>query len=281
MTPRDAARFFGGRVSKYDAAYERVDSGGHVVRARMATAERLLGRGPGSVLDAGMGPGRMCAELARLGWTVSGVDAAEEMVEVARTRLPDARERLLVGTIEDLPFPDASFDAVVATGVLEYSQVPRAVAELARVLRPGGLAVVSYPNNLAFFSVWNTRVFYTVVRAIKRALGRPHPWMPRGSGVIPPAHVERMFLSCGLIPTDREYCGYLVVLPPVDLILPRLSASIAGRLERRAPRWLATQVVYAGRKRNTTGPGESHGSARVPLRARSSASTTMVENARA
>jgi hypothetical protein len=119
------------------------------------------------------------------------------------------------------------------------------------VLRPGGRAVVSYPNNLAFYSVWNTRVFYTAVRAVKRVLGRPYPWMPRGSGVIPPPEIERLFSSSGLTPTNREYCGYLLVLPPIDIVVPRLSATIAGRLERRSPRWLATQIVYAGRKRNT------------------------------
>ena len=66
-----------------------------------------------------------------------GVDASAEMVALARERLPDARDRLAQGSVEELPFEDASFDAVAATGVLEYADVPRALGELARVLRPG------------------------------------------------------------------------------------------------------------------------------------------------
>ena len=131
MTGSDAATYFGGRTSVYDSAYDRVDADGHALRARLAVVLRMLGSGGGEALDAGMGPGRLCAELDARGWTVSGIDASEQMVEVARDRLPMARERLLRAEIEALPFAPESFDAVAATGVLEYADVTRAVSELA------------------------------------------------------------------------------------------------------------------------------------------------------
>ena len=134
MTARPgAATYFGGRTTLYDSHYDAANADGHSLRARLAVALRLLGGGPGTALDAGMGPGRLCAELATLGWTVSGIDASAEMVDAARLRLPDAADRLLRAEIEQLPFEDESFDRVAATGVLEYADVPRALAELARV----------------------------------------------------------------------------------------------------------------------------------------------------
>src|SRR5690242_2504292 len=139
-----------------------------MLRTRMAAVLRRSGDGPGAALDAGMGPGRQWVALAARGWTVSGVDASEEMVDAARARLPEAHDRLLVAPIEALPFADDSFDLVTATGVLEYAAVPAALAEIARVLRPGGRAVVSYPNPRAVFGMWKTRAWYPAVRAGKR-----------------------------------------------------------------------------------------------------------------
>jgi len=242
------AAFFGERASWYDDGYERVDSNGHAVRARMATAMELLGPGPGMLLDAGMGPGRLCTEAARFGWTVSGVDAAEEMVVMARRRLPTAAERFVRGTIEALPFPDESFDAVTATGVLEYSDVPRALAELARVLRPGGRAVVSYPNPYAAYGVWKTRVYYRAVRMAKKVLRMPQPGIPRGAGTIPPARFRQLLVTAGLAPAATRFSSFLIVPSPLDIAFAQTSARIGDALEGRAPTWLATQVIYAAHR---------------------------------
>ena len=101
-----------------------------------------------------MGPGRLYAILGERGWTVSGIDASAEMVSLARPTA-EARERPGLA-IEAMPFEDDSFDAVVATGVLEYTIVPNALGEIARLLRPEGRAVVSYPNPRAAYRRWKT-----------------------------------------------------------------------------------------------------------------------------
>ena len=120
-----------------------------------------------------------------------------------------ARERLLRAEIEALPFAPDSFDAVAATGVLEYADITRAVSELARVLRPGGIAVLSYPNPTAIYGVWKTQVWYRATRFVKRVLQRPHPDLPRGAGRIPPERFEQLLRGAGLESEAREYSSYL------------------------------------------------------------------------
>ena len=97
-------------------------------------------------LDVACGTGNAALIAARRGAEVTGVDLAERLVGVARERA--AAEGLaaefLVGDAMDLPLPDAAFDVAVSIfGVIFVSDPPRAFAELMRVLRPGGRALVS------------------------------------------------------------------------------------------------------------------------------------------
>jgi SAM-dependent methyltransferase len=107
---------------------------------------------PGRLLDVGCGRGDLAAALADRGWYAAGVDPSAEAVAFARGLGVDAR----VGTLESVAFDDESFDAVVMHHSLEH--VPDALAELARIkrlLRPGGLLVISLPN----FDSWERRRF--------------------------------------------------------------------------------------------------------------------------
>jgi SAM-dependent methyltransferase len=94
---------------------------------------------PRRVLEVGGGPGELAAWMRdELGAEVEFLDLSPRMVELARERGIDAR----VGDAQQLPFPDASFDAVVAAWMLYHvPDVDRALREFARVLVPGGHAV--------------------------------------------------------------------------------------------------------------------------------------------
>ena len=171
--------FFDTTVERYDRRYDESNAAGRLLRRRLEVAVELLGEPRGSVLDVGMGTGRLCAELDRSGWDVSGVDLSPAMVGAARRRLPQLAERLVEGPIEHLPFDDGSFDAVTATGVLEYAthDLDAAVAELARVLRLEGVAVLSFPRQQSPALLWRSKLLYPAVRAAKRIapFGRPAP----------------------------------------------------------------------------------------------------------
>jgi ubiquinone/menaquinone biosynthesis C-methylase UbiE len=97
------------------------------------------------VLDNGSGIGAYVERLRPLAREVWGLDFEAERVREAASRL--GPERLLVGAGEALPFADASFDLVLSNEVIEHVRDDRlAVAEMARVLRPGGRAVIFCPN---------------------------------------------------------------------------------------------------------------------------------------
>ncbi len=91
------------------------------------------------ILDVATGTGAVARELIRRhGCTVVGLDQSPEMLAEARRRLGDDVE-LVEGRAEELPFPDASFDALTFTYLLRYVDDPAAtLRELARVVRSGG-----------------------------------------------------------------------------------------------------------------------------------------------
>ncbi len=98
------------------------------------------------VLEVGSGPGRLAVQLAGLapGVRVTGVDVSPEMVERATQLAADSgmvgRVGFRVGDVASLPFDDASFDVVVSTFSLHHwPDAARGLAEIHRVLRPGGV----------------------------------------------------------------------------------------------------------------------------------------------
>lgn len=108
-------------------------------------------------LDAGCGTGVFSRWLALRGGSVLGFDASPKMLEHANQFTvegsPGARIRFEhVETIERLPLKNASFDGVLCVSVLEYVSDPMlCLGEFARVLKTGGLLLVSVPNRQSFF----------------------------------------------------------------------------------------------------------------------------------
>lgn len=97
------------------------------------------------VLDLGAGTGKLTRMLVERGLDAVAVDPAPEMLEQLARRVPGVET--LVGTAEDVPLPDASVDAVTVAQAWHWVDAARAVAEVARVLRPGGTLGL----------VWNSR----------------------------------------------------------------------------------------------------------------------------
>ena len=115
-------------------------------------AEALADAQLGALLDIGTGTGRMAELFADKAERVVALDKNLEMLRVARAKLqhlPTARIELVQGDFADLPFADAAFDTVLLHQVLHFAPDPApALAEAARVLRPGGrIAIVDFASH--------------------------------------------------------------------------------------------------------------------------------------
>jgi demethylmenaquinone methyltransferase / 2-methoxy-6-polyprenyl-1,4-benzoquinol methylase len=147
--PDDLNRFtrdlFDGLPARYDVLAE-ILSLGQNGQWRSEMTGRVAGNIPagGVILDVASGTAGVALQLAeRTGARVVGVDLTEPMLRQGQRRVAAAgmRDRitLAAGRAEQLPFPDASVDALTFTYLLRYVQDPQAtLAELARVLKPGG-----------------------------------------------------------------------------------------------------------------------------------------------
>ncbi len=92
-------------------------------------------------MDAGCGAGMAACLAASLGANVSGFDAAEPLLQIARERVPSGDFR--IAALENVPFADASFDVVTGFNSFQFASDPvRALGEAKRVVRPGGRVVV-------------------------------------------------------------------------------------------------------------------------------------------
>jgi ubiquinone/menaquinone biosynthesis C-methylase UbiE len=117
------------------------------------TVVELLGPGKGRCLDLGCGTGRYLGPLTKLGWTVTGLDESPDQLRVAAERAVGVE--LVEGDATALPFEDSTFEAVAALMVsTDIERYEAAIAEAARVLRPGGRFVHlgSHPCFVGFFS---------------------------------------------------------------------------------------------------------------------------------
>lgn len=131
--------YYGRKNRRFNALFERLVVVFRERRARLVTREARKGR----ALDVGCGRGLLPALLRRHGWDTCGIELSDTAAERARSiGIP-----VFVGPIEQAPWADGSFEAVVFWHVLEHLRDPRsAVRRAAALLSPGGLLLVAVPN---------------------------------------------------------------------------------------------------------------------------------------
>jgi len=189
-------------------------------------------------LDMGCGTGELCRLAAERGATVSGIDAAEGMIERARARLPDADLR--VGAIENMPWDDDSFDVVTGFNSFQFAaERLDGFREGRRVARPRGLVAVC---------VWGPREgndlqgLFDAVRALGPAEEEdPDPERPPAFGY--PGVMEGLAADAGLtvlsagevdVPYETRDVAQLEGALEFDLIQSGIAETVDREEFRRA-----------------------------------------------
>jgi 2-polyprenyl-6-hydroxyphenyl methylase / 3-demethylubiquinone-9 3-methyltransferase len=148
------------------------------------------------VLDLGCAGGFMAEAMAVRGANVTGIDPAAEAIAAARAhaRAGGLRIGYDVGVGEALPYGDATFDAVVCVDVLEHvADLDLVMAQIARVLRPGGLFLFDTINRNPLARFATITMAEDILRLLPRGTHDPAMF-------IAPATLRRAMQGAGLVP---------------------------------------------------------------------------------
>lgn len=158
------------------------------------------------VLDAGCGNGDYTCRLLSKGAKVWAFDYAENMVLASEKRVAKYGfkiEKLTVDSVLNIPYPDEMFDKIVCLAVVDHlsdKDRPKAISELIRVLKPGGILFINTPNRFAYH--W--RIGHHLMRLLGRfPKGKIHWFTPR--------ELKKLVRDAGLIP---ERSLGLEIIPP-------------------------------------------------------------------
>jgi ubiquinone/menaquinone biosynthesis C-methylase UbiE len=147
-------------VEYWESVYDQQDFYGDCIRQRMSKAltwlDGLRLSENSSILDAGCGAGRLAHEAAKRGYHVFGMDYSYGMLVKASSiynREDQHNVKPFQGDIESVPLQDSDFDVIICLGVISYlKSEEKALRELARILKPGGVLVLSITNKARLVS---------------------------------------------------------------------------------------------------------------------------------
>jgi SAM-dependent methyltransferase len=189
-------------------------------RAVLAAASTAAGR---RLLDVGCGTGMALQLAAADGWTVSGVDVAEPLLDVARRRVGGEAVRL--AEADDLPFDDGAFDAVIGINAFQFAADPvTALSEAARVLAPRGRVVASLfaePERSE-----STAVHESISALVAAAAPSPSAHAPYLLSA--PGNLERALSAAGLEVVDAGETVCVWAYPDTDAAVRGILSSAGG-----------------------------------------------------
>jgi demethylmenaquinone methyltransferase / 2-methoxy-6-polyprenyl-1,4-benzoquinol methylase len=176
--PDEIAAMFDGVAERYDRTNTILSFG--LDRSWRRATHTALALKPGDVvLDLAAGTGVSTEELATSGATVVGVDISQGMLRAGKRVRPDVT--LLAGDALALPFADATFDAVtISFGLRNVNDTAAALAEMARVTKPGGRVVIcefSHPTNGAFRHAYLAYLMAALPSVARRVATNPDAYI--------------------------------------------------------------------------------------------------------
>jgi len=155
-------------------------------------------------LEVGCGLGFFSQKAVELGAKVTGVDIGAKLVKKVRKKIP--KGRFLVASASDLPFSDNNFDVVLCTEVIEHVEdQDMVVGELVRVLRKGGILVVTTPNRIF-------KPFFYLL-----SLLRIRPYHGNENWILP-WKLREMLLQRDLIVEREKYFNFVIPFTFLDFL---------------------------------------------------------------
>ncbi|MBI5492392.1 MAG: class I SAM-dependent methyltransferase [Deltaproteobacteria bacterium] len=142
--------FYDRFASEFDAKMNMYDTDKRleVVFERLFKSGELKGK---VLLDAGSGTGWFSRRAVELGARVTSLDVGEKILNEVKKKCDTVR---VVGDVTNLKFPDRSFDCIVSTEVIEHTPDPaKAIKEMSRVIKKGGVLALTVPNRAWHFAV--------------------------------------------------------------------------------------------------------------------------------
>ncbi len=226
-------------------------------QAQLKIVLEMLDSEPGLLLDVGCAAGAEFEPLLARGFQIVGFDYSPKMLGLAQQRFGASDGvHLCRADAESLPFPDASFDHVVCLGVLEYlTTYDRCLDEIHRVLRPGGVAIISLPTRISLNRCSNYLCNLTAVplwRAIKRLMGKRTSTQPVGQrwNRCIPWQIPALLRRHGLKQEHSAYSGFLLF--PLGHLWPAAEFRLFSLMERfsksRILGWTLSQYLASARK---------------------------------
>jgi ubiquinone/menaquinone biosynthesis C-methylase UbiE len=246
---------FQSHADRWKEVYAEASSEGAIYRDRSRTVlewlDELAVPRTDRVLEIGCGAGVMSVAMAQRGYLVEAVDSLADMLNSTRRRAAGAGMSSSIftslGDAHLLPFPDRAFSLVLAIGVLPYLHSPnKALAEMARVLKPGGFLLVTAGNRSRLSHIldpWLCPALQPAkhpVREILCRLGRPRP-EPAGPSLRLDSlrDLEEWLSSVGLEKIKEKTVGF----PPLTFHYRRIFGERTSIAWHRWLQWLADHDV--------------------------------------
>ena len=201
---REAGQAWGLRADDWSCLYEQYSR--DITTLLLAALGDLTNR---RVLDIACGAGLVSRQLALRGAQVTGIDASEELIDIARRRSP--RSCFVVGSMFDLPWSDGQFDLVVAINGI-WGGCEEALREAHRVTRPGGLL------GLTFWGNGRPNDLRATFKTFARHAPREHfGAMKALNNIAHPGVVDSMLANAGYQITAHGSCPAMLEWPDDDI----------------------------------------------------------------
>jgi 2-polyprenyl-3-methyl-5-hydroxy-6-metoxy-1,4-benzoquinol methylase len=225
---------------------ERMNIAIEFIRSKLASGSRIL--------DVGCGPGVVALHLARRGYRVNGIDISRKMIKLCQKAFTELSEGIdqhafTADNFNEIDLEEESFDGIITLGFIEFQEDEiHVLKRFSKILRPGGVLVISGPIRLALSELFGIR---NIIRALLFGAS--------GTDISPPknyyslSRLIRMLSQAGFKVLDHKRYGFgsfpfvsKIIGSKYDILLSRLLDNLSNVLPIKV---FSSNIIMAAEKR--------------------------------